>query len=45
MTKKCNQHILKVYDHIHTNDEVSMNIYMDRRAYKSKVPKWLPFDN
>ena len=34
MIKKCNQYILEVYVHIHTKDEVSMNIYMDRRAYK-----------
>ena len=45
MTKKSNHYILEVYDHTHTKDEVSMNIYMDRRAYKRKVPKWLPFDN
>ena len=36
MTKKVsNYHILEVYAHIHMKDEVSMNIYMDRRAYKS----------
>ena len=34
MTKKCNQHILEVYVHIYTKDEVSMNICMDRRAKK-----------
>ena len=45
MSKKSNHHILEVYVHIRTIDEVSMNIYMDRRAYKRKVLKWLPFDN
>ena len=40
MTKKSNHYIFKVYVHIHIKDEVSMNIYMDRRAYKRKVPKW-----
>ena len=38
---KSNYHILELYIHIHTKNEVSMNIYMDRRAYKRKVPKWL----
>ena len=40
MTKQVsNYHILEVYDHIHTKNEVSMNIYMDRRALKgTKMP-------
>ena len=29
--------------HIHVKDEVSMPTHMDRRAYKKKLPKWLPF--
>ena len=41
MTKK----VLEVYVHIHTKDKVSMNIYVDRKADKRKVPEWLPFDN
>ena len=45
MTKKSNHHILEIYDHIHTQDEVSMFTYLYRRAYKRKVPKWLPFEN
>ena len=44
MAKKSN-HKLEVYVHIHTKDEVSMNIYKDKRAHKRKIPKWLPFDN
>ena len=31
--------------HIHVKDEVSMTNYMDRRAYKRKLPKYLPFRN
>ena len=42
MTK--NDHTLKACVYIHAKDIVSVNIYMDRRAYKKKVPKWLPFD-
>ena len=30
--------------HIHVKDEVSMTTYMDRRAYKRKLPKCLPFN-
>ena len=37
MTKKSNHHIFEVYIHIHTKDEVSMNIYMDRRVYKKSA--------
>ena len=36
MTKKSNHHILEVYVHFHTKDEVSMNIYKQRRAYNRK---------
>ena len=36
MTKKVsNHHILEAYDLIHTKDEVSMNIHVDRRAYNN----------
>ena len=28
--------------HIHVSDEVSMTTYMNRRAYKRKLPKCLP---
>ena len=31
--------------HIHVKDEVSMTTYMDRRAYKRKLPKALRFKN
>ena len=31
--------------HIQVKDEVSMTIYMDRRAYKRKLPKCLQFKN
>ena len=30
--------------YIHTKDEVSMTTYIDRKAHKRKVPKWLPFE-
>ena len=43
--KKSNDHILDAYMHIHVKDVVSMTTYVDRRAYKRKVPKWLPFEN
>ena len=36
---------IEVHDHIHTTDEVSMTTYLNRRAHKRKVPKWLPFEN
>ena len=36
MTKKVIT--MYVYDHIHTKENVSMNIYMDRRTHKRKVP-------
>ena len=31
--------------HIPVKDEVSVTAYIDRRAHKRKVPKWLPFEN
>ena len=37
--------MLEAYVHIHVKDEVSMTTYMDRRAYKRKLPKCLPFKN
>ena len=37
--------IYETYVHIHVKDEVSVTNYMDRRAYKRKVPKWLSFEN
>ena len=40
-----NGHILEAYVHIHIKDEVSMTTYLDRRAHKRKVTKWLPFEN
>ena len=43
MTKKVN-HILEVYDHIHTKDEDSTTTCLNRKAYKRKAPKWLPFE-
>ena len=45
MTKKVITIYKGVYDHIHAIDEVSMSTYLDRRAHKRKVPKWLPFEN
>ena len=45
MTKKVITIYQEIYDHIHTKDEVSKTTYLDRRAYKRKVPKWPPFEN
>ena len=42
---KSNDHILEAHVHIHVKDEVSVTNYMDRRAKKGKLPKWLPFEN
>ena len=38
-------HILEACVHVHVKDEVSVTNYIDRRAKKGKVPKWLPFEN
>ena len=42
---KSNDHILEAHVHIHVKDKVSVTNYMDRRAKKGKVTKWLPFEN
>ena len=45
ITKKHNDHILEAHVHIHVKDEFSMTTYVNRRAYKRKVPKWQLFEN
>ena len=37
-TQKCNQHILLINMNIHTKYEVSITIYVGRRANQRKVP-------
>ena len=39
MTIKSNQHIAEVHLNIHTKYEVSIIMYVGRRANKKKVPK------
>ena len=43
--QKSNQHIVGISMNIHTKYEVSITIYVDRRANQRKVPKNLPFKN
>ena len=43
--KKSNQHIVRINVNIHTKYEVSMSIYVARRANQRKVPKNQPFKN
>ena len=47
MTKKVisikQVHIAELSVNIHTKHEVSMTIYVGRRANQRKIPKWLPF--
>ena len=43
--QKSNQHIARAHVNIHTKYEVSVTIYVDRRANQRKVPKLLPFEN
>ena len=45
MTIKSNEHILEAYVHIHVKDQISIPTHMNRRAYKKKLPKWLPIKN
>ena len=37
--------MLETCMHIHVKDEASVTYYMDRKAKKGKIPKWLPFEN
>ena len=43
--QKSNQHIPGINMNIHTKYEVSITIYVGRRANQRKVPKNLPFKN
>ena len=45
INKKSNDRILEACVHVHVKDENSVTNYMDKRAKKEKVPKWLPFEN
>ena len=40
-----NHHILRINVNVHTKYEVSMTIYVGRRANQRKILKWLPFKN
>ena len=37
--RKTNQHIVRINMNIHTKYEVSITIYVDRRAHQRKIPK------
>ena len=43
--QKINQHIVGINVHVHTKYEVSLTVYVGRRANLLKIPKWLPFKN
>ena len=45
MTKKSYQHIAGANVNIHMKYEVSIIMFVSRRANQLKVPKWLPFEN
>ena len=40
-----NQHIVGIHVNVHTKYEVSMTIYVGRRANQRIIPKWLPLKN
>ena len=42
---KSNQHIAEINVNIHKKYEVSMAMYVGRRANQRKIPKCLPFKN
>ena len=44
-SQNSNQHIVGINGNVHTKYEVSMTMYVGRRANKRKIPKWLPFRN
>ena len=41
--QKSNHLIVGINVNVHTNYEVSLTIYVGRRANQRKIPKWLPF--
>ena len=43
--QKSNQHIVGINVNGHTEYEVSITIYVGRRANQRKIPKWLLFKN
>ena len=43
--QKSNQHIVGINVNVQTKYEVSMTIYMGRRANQRKIAKWLSFKN
>ena len=43
--QKSNQDIVGINVNVHTKYDVSMTIYVDRRANQRKIPKWLSLLN